>query len=112
MDSTLNRCVYEKLILVARARGLLTYTEIAPLVDSKITSPRDPKIAQTLHEICSYEVRHGRPMLGSVVVRRADKHPGKGYFKGAQKLGLFSVGDELTFWQSELNRVYHYWSAH
>lgn len=112
MAYELNQRVYQKLQEVARERGLITYSEIAPLIDSKIRSPRDPRLGKALRGICSYEVQHGRPMLGAVVVRRSDRHPGKGFFKGANVLGLFSEGDRLAFWEAERDRVYRYWVAH
>ncbi|MFC2045776.1 hypothetical protein ACFLUH_03765 [Chloroflexota bacterium] len=112
MERGLNQRVYQKLKQVARDKGLVTYSEIAPLIDTGIRSPRDPRLGKILREICSYEVQHGRPMLGSVVVHKVDRQPGKGYFKGANILGLFSGGDKFAFWESELDRVYHYWSSH
>ena len=112
MESILDVRVYDKLVQVARAKSLVTYSEIAPLVTGKINSPRSPMLGKILRNICSYEVQHGRPMLGSVVVHKTDGHPGKGYFKGARILGLLVGGEELNFWQSELDRVYLYWSSH
>ena len=107
----MNQPVYEKLKRVARARGLVTYSEIAPLAGLNITNPRDPRLGKILSEICSYEVQHGRPMLGAVVVRKAGNHPGGGFFKGARGLGLFHGSDKVAFWTSELDRVYAYWSS-
>ena len=104
--------VYERLKQVARARKLVTYAEIAPLTDLGITNPRDPRLGKILREICSYEVQHGRPMLGAVVIRKADSRPGDGFFEGARNLGLFCGSDKLAFWARELNRVYSYWSSH
>jgi len=112
VEFSLNQSVYEKLKQVARARGLVTYGEIAPLAGLGITSPRDPRLGKILREICAYETQHGRPMLGAVVVHKADRRPGKGFFKGAGALGLFFEGDKLAFWEHELNRVHHYWSSH
>jgi len=112
MESTVDRRVYQKLIQVARSGSLISYSEIAPLVTDKINSPRSPVLGKVLRGICSYEVKHGRPMLGSVVVHKTDGHPGKGYFKGAWSLGLFSGGEELIFWKAELEKVYRYWSSH
>ncbi len=108
----MNQRVYEALKQVARARGVVTYSEVASLIGLGITNPRDPRLRKILHEICSYEVEHGRPMLGAVVVRKADKHPGEGFFKRARELGLFRESDKLAFWASELSKVYAYWSSH
>ena len=110
VERSLNQPVYQKLKQVARSRSLISYSEIVPLVGSGISSPRDPRLARILRNICSFEVEHGRPMLGAVVVRRADSRPGKGFIIGAIRLGVFHGDDELAFWNAELNRVYQYWS--
>jgi len=108
----MNQCVYEKLKEVARARRVITYSEIAPLTDLGITNPRDPRLANVLHEICSHEVQHGRPMLGAVVMRKGGNCPGDGFFKGAREMGRFCGDDKLAFWASELKKVHTYWSSH
>ena len=112
MGRDVNQRVYEKLRQVARARGVVNYAEIAPLAGIGITNPRDPRLSRILHEICSYEVQHGCPMLGAVVVRKADNRPGEGFFNRARELGLFQGSDKVAFWASELNRVYTYWASH
>ena len=111
IEDIVNLCVYKRLVQVAKAKELITYSEIVPLIDTKINSPRDPRLGKILREICSYEVHNGRPMLGSVVVHKIDRRPGIGYFKGAENLGLFSGGEKFT-WESELDKVYRYWSSH
>ena len=108
----MNERLYEKLKQVARARRLVTYAEIVPLVGLGITNPRDPRLSKILHQICTCEVGQGRPMLGAVVVRKADSHPGEGFFNGARALGLLRESDKLSFWINELDRVYNYWSTH
>ena len=57
---------------------------------------------------------HGRPMLGSVVVRKHASMPGDGYFGGACRLGRFDPDakkDKRAFWAEELERVYEHWSS-
>jgi hypothetical protein len=59
-------------------------------------------------------VAHGRPMLGSVVVRKDTGMPGDGYFRGACRLGQFeadSKKDKRAFWAEELERVYDCWAS-
>jgi hypothetical protein len=80
----MNQALYEKLKEVARARSVITYSDIAPLVGVDIrTSPGRREIGRLIAEVCAHEVEHGRPMLGSVVVRKDTGMPGDGYFKAA-----------------------------
>jgi hypothetical protein len=54
---------------------------------------------------------HGRPMPGSVVVRKDTGMPGDGYFKGACRLVQFDPdgkNDNRAFWAEGLERVYDY----
>ena len=105
----MHEAVYEKLKQVARVRSVITYGEIASLAGLGITNPRHPRLAQILAEICAYEVQQGHPMLGAVVVRKADNIPGEGFFKLARSLGRFQGDDKLAFWNGELDKVYNYW---
>jgi hypothetical protein len=111
----MNAALYEKLKEVARARSVITYSEIAPLVSVDIrTSLGRREIGRLIAEVCAHEVAHGRPMLGSVVVRKDTGMPGDGYFKGACRLGQFDADgkkDKRSFWAEELERVYGYWSS-
>jgi len=110
----MNAALYEKLKEVARARSVITYSDIAPLVGVDIrTSPGRREIGRLIAEVCAHEVEHGRPMLGSVVVRKDTGMPGDGYFKGACRLGQFEPDgqkDKRSFWAEELERVYDGWS--
>jgi len=110
----MNQDLYEKLKGVARARSVITYSDIALLVGVDIrTSPGRREIGRLIAEVCAHEVEHGRPMLGSVVVRKDTGMPGDGYFKGACRLGQFDPDgqkDKRAFWAEELERVYHHWS--
>ena len=115
-EDCMNRHVYETLRKVARAGGVITYAEIAPLagVDLNTGSGRR-EMGRILAEICQNEVGQGRPMLGSVVVRKDTGWPGRGYLRGAERLGKFRGGvdeDGQAFWLQELNKVHAYWSSH
>ena len=110
----MNEALYEKLTQVARSRSIATYAEIAPLVGVDIqTSLGRRDMGRLIAEVCAHEVEHGRPMLGSVVVRKDTGMPGDGYFKGACRLGQFDPDgkkDKRAFWAEELERVYKRWS--
>ena len=105
----MNQALYQKLKEIARARSVITYSDIAPLVGVDIRT----SLGRLIAEVCAHEVEHGRPMLGSVVVRKDTGMPGDGYFKGACRLGQFDPDGKKgkrAFWAEELERVYDGWS--
>ena len=110
----MNQDLYEKLKGAARSKSVITYSDIAPLVGVDIrTSPGRREIGRLIAEVCAHEVEDGRPMLGSVVVRKDTGMTGYGYFKGACRLGQFDPDgkkDKRAFWAEELERVYKRWS--
>ena len=95
---------------MARSKSVITYSDIAPLVGVDIrTSLGRREIGRLIADVCAHEVEHGRPMLGSVVVRKDTGMPGDGYFEGACRLGRFDPDakkDKRAFWAEELERVY------
>ena len=109
------QALYQKLKEIARARSVITYGEIAPLVGVDIrTSQGRREIGRLIAEVCAHEVEHGRPMLGSVVVRKDTGMTGYGYFKGACRLGQFDADGQKgkrAFWAKEMKRVYDHWSS-
>ena len=111
----MNQALYEKLKGVARLKSVITYSDIAPLVGVDIrTSLGRREIGRLIADVCAHEVAHGRPMLGSVVVRKNTGMPGDGYFKGACRLGQFDADgqeDKRSFWSEELERVYDCWAS-
>jgi len=106
----MHQAVYERLKEVARANGMIYYSQIAPLAGVGQRS-----LGPILGEICKSEVHQGRPMLGAVVVRKDSHMAGEGFFKGARKLDLFQGStdkDKREFWVQELKKVHDYWSSH
>jgi len=106
----MHQAVYEMLREVARAKGTIYYSQVALAAG---VGPRN--LGLLLGEVCSSEVRQGRPMLGSVVVRKDSHMPGEGYFKSTQRMGKFqgsSEEDKRAFWVQELKKVHGYWSSH
>jgi hypothetical protein len=102
--------VYEKLKEMARAKGMIYYSQIAP-----VAGVGQRNLGPILGEVCQSEVHQGRPMLGAVVVRKDSHMPGEGFFKGARKLGLFQGStdkERREFWGQELKKVHGYWSSH
>jgi hypothetical protein len=105
-----NQAVYDKLIQVARARKTIPYGELARIADLLVES-RDEIIilGLILDTIADQEVAAGRPLLPVVVVSEASNMPGGGLFKYAKRKKL-QKGDDLTFFTTELKRVYDHWA--
>lgn len=63
-----------------------------------------------LDAIADQEVALGRPLLPIVVVSGKTGSPGGGLFKYAKRKRL-QKGDDMTFFVTELKRVYDYWQT-
>lgn len=106
--------VRQALITAARRKGTVFYMEVGRILG--ITEPGNHlqrQVGQVLGEISEDEVAQERPMLSAVAVNQRGK-PGPGFYDLAWKLG--KLGDPSqrgheNFWQEELRRVYHCWSA-
>jgi len=108
----MHEAIYEKLKEVARAKRLITYTEIGENVGLRAN---DPQLWQLLDKINRQEHEQGRPMLSAVVVQKEGESygaPGDGFFKLAKDLSVFKGDNKYIFWVSELNAVHNYWSSH
>jgi hypothetical protein len=105
-----NAAVYEKLIEVARSRKTISYGELGRVADQTIESDDDIKqLGFLLDEIADQEVAAGRPLLAVVVVSEKTNMPGGGLFKYAKRKKLQKT-DDMTFFVTELKRVYDHWS--
>jgi CheY-like chemotaxis protein len=101
---------YERLIRAARERTTISYAELAKAAGRTLGDDQDLReLGSILDEIAEEEVAAGRPLLGAVVVR-GNNMPGAGLFRFARQKGLQKTAD-LTFFVTELNRVYAYWAA-
>ena len=100
--------IYKKLKEVARAKCLITYSEIGREVGLKAN---DPQLWQILYEIDKQEYQAGRPMLAALVVHQKDRLPGKGFFTLALELGVYQGQNNSAFWGYELCKVHSYWSS-
>ncbi len=109
----INQQIYERLKEVAINGKLITYGEIAPLVNLNMENPDDRnKMAQILGDISTHEHEQGRPMLSAVVVLAEIGYPGDGFYALARELGLHHGKKEfenLDFFVQELKRVYACW---
>ena len=110
--------IYNRLVDLARAQHLTTYSDIAPLAGLSMENEVDrERISQILGEIVLHEVGEGRPMLTAIVIHRGnDNNPGEGFYAIATELGLFNGSRQqlrrLEFWARQVQEVNSYWSAH
>lgn len=94
----------------ARARGMITYSDLSRQLRNISIPYDDPAMAVMLDEISTEEFKAGRGMLSAIVVHKyGDMEPGVGFFKLAESLGR-KVTDKTTFWVAELHTVHGYWS--
>jgi hypothetical protein len=106
-----NAALYAKLIQVAKDRKTIPYGELAQAGDLSLDGEDDMKaFGFALDAIADQEVAAGRPLLPVVVVSGTTNMPGGGLFKYAKKKKL-QKGDDMTFFATELNRVYAFWAA-
>ncbi len=110
--------LYNHLVQLARAQGLTTYSDIAPLANLSMDNAEDrERISQLLGEIVLQDVAEGRPMLTALVVHRGkDNNPGEGFFTVAAQLGRFTGTRQqlprLEFWMSQVKETHAYWATH
>lgn len=105
--------LYDKLRDVARKRGTVYYSEIAPIVGIDMDSPHfGTHVGRLLDDINHAEVAAQRPLLSAVVIRKDANIPGAGFFTCARNLMLYAGNDDLAYWLEELRRVHDYWSQH
>ena len=107
--------VRDALIRRACARRTITYSELA----QRAGLPLQPYILSRhlpglLNDINMAEHEEGWPLLGVLVLRKADGLPGVGFFKLVRKIGRLppnagKVG-ERAFFDKELQRVHSAWA--
>jgi hypothetical protein len=107
--------IYAKLRDVAANEQVVFYHQIAPLagLDMSLVDDRN-RIADILDEISTFEHRRGRPLLSVVVVQVDTGRPGKGFYKLATRLRLFSGRsdiDEMEFFIATVKQAYSAWKV-
>jgi len=101
----------DKLIKLGRIRRTITYNELM----SEIGGPGRGYIKQVLREICQDEDRHGRPLLGALVVRKHGGLPGNRFWQSPvapEPIRSGSRQQQIDFWSKERSKVYEYWGKH
>ena len=109
----MHKAIYDKLKEVARQKQLNTYKELAAVVglDWNKNYGRCRQIFPILKAICPAEVKQGKPMLGAIVIRQDTRMPGAGFFASARKLGRYQSGTDYSFWITERDAVWNFWSS-
>lgn len=107
--------IYAKLRDVAANEQVIYYHQIAPLagLDMSLADDRN-RIAEILDEISLLEHEQGRPLLSVVVVQIETGRPGKGFYKLATNLRLFSGKsdiDEMEFFIATVKSAYATWKV-
>jgi|SRR6185295_7459126 len=112
----MNMLIYNRLVELARAERLTTYSEIAPLAGLSMDNEADrDSISEILTEIARHEETQGRPMLTSIVVHYGnDNNPGDGFFAAANEFGRYEGSRDpfarLEFWVQEVKAVHSRWT--
>ncbi len=104
--------VYAALVNAAEHRGLMTYQEVAQIMELPSKgSYMGREVGNMIGTISEDEVRLGRPMLSALVVG-VDGKPSKGFFDWARQLGRLhsdDPGEEKRFWEEEKQALYQVW---
>ena len=103
------------LIAAARAGRTLTYAEVLAHFDIRITPRRVFALCRDLGAVCERNRARGEPELAVLVVRKADRLPGEGFFHAAWRDGSYdgpAQGPTAEAYIARLTtEVQAYWSA-
>lgn len=80
-----------------------------------ITPRRVYRLGRDLTEVARRNAARGEPRLPVLVVRKADRLPGEGFFEGARRRGAYagpSTGPEAAaFVRAETEGVFRHWAG-
>lgn len=113
----IDTALYEKLLELAKAKKLASYSEVAPLLGLDMSQDQDrDEIAKKLGDIVFFEHENHRPMLTALIVHQGgDNNPGEGFFSAAEKIGLFKSSRDpmkrLIFWSNQVTLVHNHWAS-
>lgn len=109
--------ITRRLRKVARARGTITYSELAgemAVAGLIPLDPHNPALAALLGQVNVLEREGGRPLISALVVHKGgDLEPGAGFWAFARELGIDPGSGphaRLDFWSRELESCYAHWS--
>jgi hypothetical protein len=102
------------LIAAARARRSLTYAEVLAHFGIRITPRRVFALCRDLGAVCERNRARGEPELAVLVVRKADRLPGEGFFHSLWRDGAYdgpATGPAAhAFIRRETERVFAHWA--
>jgi hypothetical protein len=102
------------LIEAARARTSMTYAEVLAHFGIKITPRRVFALCRDLGEVCARNRARGEPELAVLVVRKADRLPGEGFFHGYWRDGVYegpcTGAAAEAFIRAETERVFAFFA--
>jgi hypothetical protein len=103
------------LIEAARARRSLTYAEVLAHFGLRITPRRVFALCRDLGAVCERNRARGEPELAVLVVRKADRLPGEGFFHSLWRDGVYdgpATGPAaVAFIQRETAAVFAHWAG-
>jgi hypothetical protein len=103
------------LVEAARARRSLTYAEVLAYFDIRITPRRVFALCRDLGAVCARNRARGEPELAVLVVRKADRLPGEGFFHSLWRDGVYdgpATGPRAAaFIRRETERVFAHWAG-
>jgi hypothetical protein len=93
----------------------MTYAEVLAQFGIKITPRRVYALSRDLGEVCARNRARGEPELAVLVVRKADRLPGEGFFHGYWRDGVYdgpSTGPAAqAFIRAETGRVFAFFAG-
>jgi hypothetical protein len=103
------------LIEAARTRRSMTYAEVLAHFGIRITPRRVFALCRDLGEVCERNRARGEPELAVLVVRKADRLPGEGFFHSLWRDGVYegpSTGAPArAFIHAESERVFAFFAG-
>ena len=102
------------LVSAARARQTLTYSQVLAHFGIRITPRRVFALCRDLGAVCERNRARGEPELAVLVVRKADRLPGEGFFHSFWRDGVYdgpATGPAAAaFIRGETERVFAHWA--
>jgi hypothetical protein len=111
--SSLKNEVKKILIVSARKKAIIWYSDLVAKITLVRLDLHQPDhravLACLLGEVSTDEVKEGRAMLSSIVVKKqGDMEPGDGFFQLAEGLGK-DLSDKTKFWLNEVKNSFSNW---
>lgn len=115
------------IVEAAKQKRLIKYKEIAAKIGLSHLSPYfQTKIGFIVGACSEYEDRQEHPIISAIVVNEETHYPGVGFWNLSRirnsismniqysniESGYTMTDEMLTFWSSEVSKVYEWWQTH